>query len=263
MENKKRYAVGCYNHQKRMEEEGWWNSAQNRLVTYIYDNEDLFDIRYKTTDQEGNRTWYIIDPKELNKAKEYFTISEDVADTLEWIDTCNDYDKWKSSCNCCDSISINTIPYTYREYGGWTGREYNCAFCGSLTNRMAGAVGEEYRSNGLENAINLLISMNNGEYIDEEEKYYCTSCECDLRRVGLVENNETILVNNYKNDFYRFTIDEYNKREEENEKEIEGYYPHYFEDKSKYEDTDGYRCFLCNAKADKEVVDEFLSLEKK
>ena len=69
-ELKRRYAVGYYNHKERLEEEGWWNNCQNRLVTYIYDNQDMFDIRYISHSEDGNRTWILLDTKELNKVVE-------------------------------------------------------------------------------------------------------------------------------------------------------------------------------------------------
>ena len=181
MENKKRYAVGIYSKEKRENDSEWAEGCGNKIMTYIYDNQSEFNIRYQCSDKEENRTWFILEPKELNKAKEYFAKDNEV---LEYIDICNDYDRWKTSCECCNSISINIIPYTYREYGGCLGRSYNCAFCSSLKNRIAGMVGEEYHTNGVDSAIDLLISIDKGEFVDEEDKYYCTCCDYDLRVVG-------------------------------------------------------------------------------
>ena len=255
---KKRYAVGYYNHKERLEEEGWWNNCQNRLVTYIYDNQDMFDIRYISHSEDGNRAWILLDTKELNKAKEYFTHSEDVTDTLEWIDACNDYDKWKTSCVCCDTITINAIPYTYREFGGCVGREYNCLLCSGLNNRTAYKVSEEQRNNGTETAIDFLIDILEDRYTDEEEKYYCKCCDRDMRYVGLIKDSKTIYKPTYKGEFIGLDVEEYNKQEEEFEKEIEGYYPCYISEQDNAKK--GYVCFECGHEVSEELAKEIIGL---
>lgn len=261
MNNKKRYAIGFYNNEERINSSEWAEYAGNRLITYVYDNQDKFNMRYKSSDEEGNRTWFILEPKELEKAKEYFAEDKEV---IERIDTCNDYDKWKTSCECCDSISINMIPYTYREYGGCVGRAYNCAFCSGLPNRLAHKVAREYEDNGVESAIDLIIAMSKGEYVDNEGKYYCGCCENDLRRVGFIENGEYILSRNHEGKFNKMTIDEYNDREKQFEQEIEGYYPNFYptEFMSQKRKVNGYRCFECNCEVEEDVVNELLGLKE-
>ena len=59
----------------------------------------------------------------------------------------------------CDSISINTIPYTYREYCGTIGREYNCPMCSGLLNEYAYEVRKAYDDGGADSAIDLLIDI--------------------------------------------------------------------------------------------------------
>ena len=54
--SKKRYAVGYYNESERRDDPEWTDNRCNRLVNYIYDNQELFNIRYKTSDESGNRT---------------------------------------------------------------------------------------------------------------------------------------------------------------------------------------------------------------
>lgn len=257
-ELKRRYAVGYYNHQKRLEEEGWYNSCQNRLVTYIYDNQDMFNIKYISHSEDGNRAWILLDTKELNKAKEYFTHSEDVTDTLEWIDACNDYDKWKTSCVCCDTITINAIPYTYREFGGCVGKEYNCLLCSSLNNRAVYKVLEERRNNGTEKAIDFLIDIYEDRYVDEEEKYYCKCCDRDMRYVGLIKDNKMIYKPTHKGEFIGLDVEEYNRQEEEFEKEIEGYYPCYISEQS--ETKEGYTCFECGHEVSDELAKDIIGL---
>lgn len=255
MENKKRYAVGFYNNKERHNNPEWMKQAGNRLVAYIHDEQETFNIRYKCDDEDGDRVWFVIDPKELNKAKEYF-INEETDEVVELIDICNNYDKWKTSCTCCDSISINVIPYTYRDHGGCIGRAYNCPLCSGLTNRMTYKIFEQYDSNGVEGAIDLLINIIEGKYKDEEDKYYCSCCGYDLRVVGLVENGEYVLLKNVEGKIERFTIEEYNERECKYEEEIEGYYPNYYPAQAidNPEETKGYRCFNCNNKINENVL---------
>lgn len=162
--SKKRYAVGFYNESERRDDPEWTDNRCNRLVNYIYDNQELFNIRYKTSDESGNRTWFIFEPDELNKARDHFNNNNDT-DVLEWIDICTDYDKWQTSCMYCDSISINTIPYTYREYYGTIGREYNCPMCSGLLNEYAYEVGKAYNDGGADSAIDLLIDINEGRFV--------------------------------------------------------------------------------------------------
>ena len=108
---KKRYAVCYYNNEKRLNDPEWMKHRANRLVTFIYDNQDMFDIKYISHSDDKNRAWILLDTKELNKAKECFS-HEKSDEVIEYIDICNDYDKWKTSCECCDTITINAIPYT-------------------------------------------------------------------------------------------------------------------------------------------------------
>lgn len=260
MNNKKRYAVGFYSKEERANSPEWIKGKGNRLVTFLYDNIDLFNVRYMCHDKEEERAWIILDTQELAKAKEYFEHKNDT-EVLEWIDICLEYDKWKTNCSCCDSISINTIPYTYREYGGCIGRSYNCPMCSGLSNRIAGKVGETYRTNGVESAIDLIIEISEDRHIDEEEKYYCKCCERDLRVIGLIENGEYIISKNHEGKLNKLTIDEYNKQEELLENEIEGYYPNYYPVETVYKATEvnGYRCFECNNEIKEDVVKEILS----
>lgn len=259
IENKKRYAVAFYNNKERMENPEWMKNPQNRLVAYIYDEQEMFDIKYKRSDKEGNRTWFIIAPEELNKAKECFS-HEETTEVIDWIDTCNDYNKWKTSCLYCDSININAIPYTYREFGGCIGREYNCLMCSGLTNRTAYEVSEKYSNNGVESAIDFLVAIHEGEYKDEDEKYYCNCCEVDLRKVGLVENGEYVVYKNHEGKAVKISLEEYNKKEEQMEKEIEGYYPNYYciTHLNHKNDMSGYTCFECATKIDDELAKEIV-----
>ena len=173
-----------------------------------------------------------------------------------------DYEKWQTSCECCDSININVIPYTYREYGGCVGREYNCAICSGLSNRTTHKVSEQYHNNGVESAIDLLIVIDSGKYKDEEDIYFCNTCECDLRVVGVIGNGEFIILINHEDKINTVTVDEYNKLEEQREKEIEGYFPNYYptEPVHKANKTNGYRCFECNTKIKENRAKELLKL---
>lgn len=256
IETKKRYAVGFYNAEERVNNPEWMKNAGNRLMAYIYDEQESFNIRYKYSAEDGNRTWFILEPKELLKAKEYFS-HESTNEVIEWIDICNDYDKWKTSCTCCDSISINTIPYTYREYGGCVGRVYNCCICSGLSNRMAAKIGEAYDTKGVDSAIDLMIEITEGRYIDEEEKYYCSCCDMDIRFAGMIKDGKTIYKSTKKGGYIGLDIEQYNKEECELEYEIEGYYPCYYieEDDNKKK---GYTCFECNTKIEEELAKEIL-----
>lgn len=257
-EKQKRYAVGYYNHEERVDNSSNWNKyAENRLVNHIYDNKSEFNMRYKSFDKD--KMWFMISPEELNIAKEYFTNDKDV---LELIDLCNDYDKWKTSCECCDSISINTLPYTYREYGGFVGRAYNCVFCCGLKNRIAYEVTKEYQNNGVEGSINLLVNILNGNYVDKDEVYYCSSCDYDLRILGFVHNGKYIINNNEKGEWSKISVDNYNKLEEEKEKEIDGYWPRLYNKEIILQEEwmNGYRCFNCNTKIEEDVVDKIVDL---
>ena len=209
IETKKRYAVGFYNAEERVNNPEWMKSAGNRLMAYIYDEQESFNIRYKYSAEDGNRTWFILEPKELLKAKECFS-HESTNEVIEWIDICNDYDKWKTSCTCCDSISINTIPYTYREYGGCVGRVYNCCICSGLSNRMAAKIREAYNTNGVDSAIDLMIEITEGRYIDEEEKYYCSCCDMDIRFAGMIKDGKTIYKMTKSGKYIGLDIEEYN-----------------------------------------------------
>ena len=256
LKNKKRYAVGFYDADKRANDAEWMKIAGNRLVAYIYDEQENFNIRYKYSAEDGNRTWFILEPKELLKAKECFS-HEGTDEVIEWIDICNDYDKWKTSCECCDTISINTIPYTYREYGGCVGRAYNCCICSGLSNRMAAKIGEAYDTKGVDSAIDLMIEITEGRYIDEEEKYYCSCCDRDIRFAGMIKDGKTIYKRTKKGGYIGLDIEQYNKEECELEYEIEGYYPCYYieEDDNKIK---GYTCFECSAKIEEELAKEIL-----
>lgn len=263
IETKKRYAVGFYNAMERISNPKWMKNKCNRLVTFIYDNQDMFDIRYICHDKEGNRAWFIIDTKELLKAKEGF-MHEDSTEVLEWIDICVNYDAWKTSCTCCDSISLNTLPYTYRDYGGCIGKEYNCPMCSGLSNKVAYLVREKYNSEGLESAIDFLIAISEGEYVDEEEKYHCACCGRDSRKAGIVKDSEMIYKRLNNGKYEVLSVEDYNKREIELEKEIEGYYPefYYTEEDNPYLSkvkVEGYTCFECGCKVDEVVVEEILS----
>ena len=52
--SKKRYAVGFYNGSERRDDPEWTDNKCNRLVNYIYDNQELFNIRYKNIDKNTN-----------------------------------------------------------------------------------------------------------------------------------------------------------------------------------------------------------------
>ena len=256
IETKKRYAVGFYNAEERVNNPEWMKSAGNRLMAYIYDEQESFNIRYKYSAEDGNRTWFILEPKELLKAKECFS-HESTNEVIEWIDICNDYDKWKTSCTCCDSISINTIPYTYREYGGCVGRVYNCCICSGLSNRMAAKIREAYNTNGVDSAIDLMIEITEGRYIDEEEKYYCSCCDMDIRFAGMIKDGKTIYKMTKSGKYIGLDIEEYNKEESESKYDIVGYYPCYYIEENDAK-KEGYTCFECNTKIEEELAKEIL-----
>ena len=256
IETKKRYAVGFYNAEERVNNPEWMKNAGNRLMAYIYDEQESFNIRYKYSAEDGNRTWFILEPKELLKAKECFS-HESTNEVIEWIDICNDYDKWKTSCTCCDSISINTIPYTYRDFGECVSKIYNCPMCSGLSNRMAAKIREAYNTNGVDSAIDLMIEITEGRYTDKEEKYYCSCCDRDIRFAGMIKDGKTIYKRTKKGGYIGLDIEQYNKEECELEYEIEGYYPCYYieEDDNKKK---GYTCFECNTKIEEELAKEIL-----
>lgn len=256
IETKKRYAVGFYDADKRANDAEWMKIAGNRLVAYIYDEQENFNIKYKCSDKEGNRTWFILEPKELLKAKECFS-HESTNEVIELIDICNDYDKWKTSCTCCDTISINTIPYTYREYGGCVGRAYNCCICSGLSNRMAAKIGEAYDTKGVDSAIDLIIEITEGRYIDEEEKYYCSCCDRDIRFAGMIKDGKTIYKRTKKGGYIGLDIEEYNKEESESKYDIVGYYPCYYIEENGAK-KEGYTCFECNTKIEEGLAKEIL-----
>ena len=52
IETKKRYAVGCYIGAERTNNPEWIKNKCNRLVAFIYDNQDMFDIRYMCHEKE-------------------------------------------------------------------------------------------------------------------------------------------------------------------------------------------------------------------
>ena len=245
-EKQKRYAVGYYNHEERVDNSSNWNKyAENRLVNYIYDNKSEFNMRYKSFDKDKNEMLFIISPEELNKAKEHFVNDKEV---LEFIDLCNDYDRWKTSCNCCDSISINTISYTYREYGGCVGRVFNCTFCSGLKNRAAYRISEQYKNKGVDSAIDLLIDVIEGRYIDKEEKYFCKGCDYDLRFTGFVHNGKHLMCKDGKGKWIETTVDDYNKLEDR-----------YFE-VQQTDEVNGYRCSICNTEIEEDMVNEIVRL---
>lgn len=258
---KKRYGVGFYDIKKRKEDAEWMKIGQNRLIAFIFDNEEMFDIKYKSYDESRDRAWVVLDVKELEKAKECFK-NEDTTEVVEWIDKCLDYDIWQTACICCDSISINTIPYTYREYGGTIGREYNCPVCSGLTNRHAHTVRKEYNEHGVDAAINLMIDMYEGNYEDKESKYYCPCCEIDLRQGALVKDSKELYVpftldlENKADKYECISIKDYEEMELKIMEETGG---QYIPDTYQFDSIEGYSCFYCGTKADDSVVKEVTS----
>lgn len=257
MVNKKRYAVGFYNAEERVNNPEWMKSAGNRLMAYIYDEQEFFNIKYKCSDKEGNRTWFILDPQELLKAKECFS-HEETSEVIELIDICNNYDKWKTSCTCCDSISINTIPYTYREFGGCVGKSYNCPMCSGLSNRLTWKVGSEYKNNGVDAAIDLIIKISEGRYIDKEEKYYCPCCDRDIRLAGMIKDGKIVYKITESGKYIGLDIEEYNKEESESKYDIIGYYPCYY---TQDHQKEGYTCFECDTEIKENLAKEILDNE--
>lgn len=247
---KQRYAVGYYNNNDRVNNPDWMESPHCRLVTFIYDNQDMFNIRYIAHDKEGNRAWILIDTKELLKAKDAFN-HEDTTEVNDFIDLCQEYDKWQTACTCCDSITLNTIPYTYREYGGSIGRAYNCPMCSGLINRTASKISIIRKEKGTGEAIKTLIEVDNGTYVDEDAHKYCSCCDLDLRHVGIAKDGkEIIFAATEDKELERMSVEEYNKIPEE----VEDYYvPTYSVDVLEGE-TDGYRCLECNTKVEEDKI---------
>ena len=67
-EKQKRYAVGYYNHEERVDNSSNWNKyAENRLVNYIYDNKSEFNMRYKSFDKDKNEMLFIISQKTMSR----------------------------------------------------------------------------------------------------------------------------------------------------------------------------------------------------
>lgn len=120
----KRLAIGVYDLDEiNNNKDNWFKKYTCRLVSFIHDN-DLFET--KKVIKKENRSIISVEVEELSKAKEYFNNDLEV---LDFIDKCQNYDLWKTNCVNCDSITLNFIPYTYREHCGCVGKEYNCPIC--------------------------------------------------------------------------------------------------------------------------------------
>lgn len=150
----KRYAIGFFDKIDEIENPEYAKAKGNKLVSYICKNTDKFELRYICHDKEKIRTWIIIDTKELYKAKDYF---KDDGEVLKLINLANEKKLWNSACKCCGSISLNTIPYTYRNNGGSIGKSYECVFCAGFQNKYANNIRNVKEKHGIEAAIDLLL----------------------------------------------------------------------------------------------------------
>ena len=119
----KRYAVGYYSKEEAMKQE-WMNISKNRLAAFIYDNQDMFKIKYKAINKGDGSVIFLIDIKEIEKAKECF-IKEDTRDVIDLIDMYLNYDE-DLQCDNCDNIIINKASNK--------NEEGKCALCSCLGN---------------------------------------------------------------------------------------------------------------------------------
>lgn len=248
---KQRYAVGYYNNEERLNDPEWMESPHCRLVTFIYDNQDMFNIRYITHSEDKNRAWIVLDTKELLKAKKHFS-SEETTKINDFIDLCQEYDKWQTSCDCCDSITLNTLPYTYRG-DMCIGRVYNCPMCSGLSDRVAYKLSHIRYEKGTEEAINTIIAMDKGEYIDEDAHKYCSRCDHEHLYSGIVKDGkEIIFIGRDGEGFEIMSIEKYNELQEELEER--GGEPYYYPSFDLKGETDGYRCINCNTKLEEDKI---------
>lgn len=146
----KRYAV-AFNYEGHEE---YNTRTGGRLAKYIHDHLNDFNVRLKIEDDDKSthRTWTFIDTQELNQAKEYF---KDGPEVLELIDLANREKNWGSACRCCGSISLNTIPYTYRGTEA-VGRSYECPICSGLSDEHADELMKIHFDQGIEAALDTL-----------------------------------------------------------------------------------------------------------
>lgn len=146
----KRYAV-AFNYEGHDE---YNTGTGGRLAKYVHDHLNDFNIRLKIEDDDKSthRTWTFVDTQELNQAKEHF---KDDPKVLELIDLANREENWATACRCCGSISLNTIPYTYRGTE-CIGKSYECPICSGLTDKHANELMKIHFDKGVETALDTL-----------------------------------------------------------------------------------------------------------
>lgn len=240
--NKERYCVGFYELEERLcNEEMYFNMSGNVLVSYIMDNMELFDIRNFTNKiQEVGLAWIILKTSELEKIKPLLENYryDNKQEILDFIDDCMNYDLWQTACECCDTININALPYTYR--GNITiYKTYNCLNCAGYTDRYVARIRDTRYEKGIESVMRL--SLGEEIYHSEDDKFFC-QCGADLRCTGVVYNGKEIIkFDKDLNKDISFSIDKYNELELKNSDTMPILY-----DREYCPDTDGYRCMICN-----------------
>lgn len=167
--NKKRYCVGFYELEERTgNEESYFSSRGNVLVSYIIDNIELFNIRNFTDKIESSGlAWITLKTSELEKIKPLLKDYKynNKQEILDFIDICMNYDSWATACECCDTITLNTFPYTYRG-NVEIYKAYNCLNCACYTDEFANKIRNIRYKKGTEAAIR--ISLGEEGYYDEE-----------------------------------------------------------------------------------------------
>lgn len=240
--NKERYCVGFYELEERINnEEMYFNISGNVLVSYIIDNIELFDLRNFTNKiEEIGLAWITLKTSELEKIKPLLKDYKynNKQEILDFIDICMDYDAWATACECCDTITLNTFPYTYRG-NVEIYKIYNCLNCAGYTDRYAFKIKDILEKKGTEAAIK--ISLGEETCYSEEDKFFC-QCGADLRCTGAVYDGKKIIkFDKNLNKDISLDIDKYNELELKNNNIMPILY-----DKKYCPDTDGYRCIICN-----------------
>jgi hypothetical protein len=253
MENKIRYATGLYRPDMDMMQ------PANRLVAYIVNSREDFNLRRLDlgTEESDKRIWITLRTDEILKAKEAFKNDVDV---LEFIDLTQDYDKWKTACVCCNTITLNVMPYTYRG-SECIGRVYNCLNCSGLSDRYARKVANVYYKEGQDAVMDFLdVLFDDETYNDPKDIEHCKNCDINLKEEGIIVDSTTIHTSHViiEDGVAKFdengnlmyaeglplvkTVGEYNDMEIKAQEEIHDYYPNYIEPEYY---GDGCKCVHC------------------
>lgn len=140
--NTNKFVVGLYFPENPPIELGYDpESAVNKLLEFVYNNTDMFGAQLNKINDSCYRVTVL--DNALLKAKEQFVDNEEV---LDIINKCQE--NWPTACVYCKSVTLNYTPYTYRDYAGTVGREYNCPHCSDLSNESAHLVSKAYKRGG-------------------------------------------------------------------------------------------------------------------